>query len=105
MVISGGVNIYPAEVEAALLEHPAIADCAVFGVPDPEFGETLVACVESPSAIEPDALRAFLRERIASYKVPRHLVVTAHLAREETGKIMKRRLREQFLAEHMAKAD
>lgn len=105
MVISGGVNIYPAEVEAALLEHPDVADCAVFGVPDAEFGEALVACVQGPASLSPDALRAFLRERIAGYKVPRHLVVTAHLAREETGKIMKRRLREQFLAEHTAKAD
>ncbi len=98
MVISGGVNIYPAEVEAALLEHPGVGDCAVFGVPDPEFGEALVAHVQADAALTPDAVKAFLRERIAGYKVPRHVVVSGYLPREETGKIMKRRLRENFLA-------
>ena len=99
MVISGGVNIYPAEVEAALLEHPDVADCAVFGVPDPEFGEALVAHVQCDAALAPDAIMAFLRARIAGYKVPRHIVVTAALPREETGKIMKRRLKDAFLAD------
>lgn len=97
MVISGGVNIYPAEVEAALLEHPAIADCAVFGVPDAEFGEALVAHVEAGADLSPAAVQAFLRQRIAGYKVPRHVVITDALPREETGKIMKRKLREGFM--------
>jgi long-chain acyl-CoA synthetase len=97
MVISGGVNIYPAEIEAVLLEHPAIADCAVFGVPDPEYGEALVAHVQPHAAIEAGEVRAFLRGRLAGYKVPRHIVMTPSLPREETGKIMKRRLREAFL--------
>jgi len=99
MVISGGVNIYPAEVEAALLEHPDVTDCAVFGVPDPEFGEALVAHVQCDAALAPDAIKTFLRARIAGYKVPRHIVVTAALPREETGKIMKRRLKDAFLAD------
>jgi len=103
MVISGGVNIYPAEVEAALLEHPGITDCAVFGVPDPEFGESLVAHVEGDASLGPDAIRAFLRERIAGYKVPRHIVITDRLPREETGKIMKRKLRDAFLLEGAAR--
>jgi long-chain acyl-CoA synthetase len=98
MIITGGVNVYPAEVEAALLEHPQVADCAVFGTPDPEFGEVVVAVIQSAVALDADELRDFLRERIAGYKVPRHFAVTGHLAREETGKIMKRRLREEFLA-------
>lgn len=102
MVISGGVNIYPAEVEAALLEHPMIADCAVFGVPDPEYGEALVAHLQSDEDLSADAVKAFLRERVAGYKVPRHIRVTRALPREETGKIMKRRLREAFLADAMA---
>lgn len=97
MVISGGVNIYPAEVEAALLEHSAIADCAVFGVPDPEFGEALVAHVQSDEALQVEAVQHFLRERIAGYKVPRHIILTQALPREETGKIMKRKLKEAFL--------
>lgn len=99
MVISGGVNIYPAEVEAALLEHPLVADCAVFGVPDPEYGEALVAYVQSDEDMPADTLKAFLRHRIAGYKVPGRIVVTPLLPREETGKIMKRRLRDSFLAE------
>lgn len=97
MVISGGVNIYPAEVEAALLEHPGVTDCAVFGVPDPEFGEALVAHIQADEALSPEEVKAFLRGRIAGYKVPRHIVVSNALPREETGKIMKRRLRENFL--------
>ena len=99
MVISGGVNIYPAEVEAALLEHPGVSDCAVFGIPDPEFGEALVAHVEADDGVKPDELKAFLRRRIAAYKVPRHVVISDALPREETGKIMKRRLRDNFLAD------
>lgn len=99
MVISGGVNIYPAEVEAALLEHPDIADCAVFGVPDPEFGEALVAHVQTDAELPAETVQAFLRARIAGYKVPRHIVITRALPREETGKIMKRKLKEAFMAE------
>ena len=99
MVISGGVNIYPAEIEAALLHHPAIADCAVYGVPDAEFGEALVAHIQSDAALSLQAVQAFLRGRIAGYKVPRHIVVTRVLPREATGKIMKRKLRAAFLAE------
>ncbi|WP_016747581.1 AMP-binding protein [Rhizorhabdus wittichii] len=98
MLISGGVNIYPAEIEAALLEHRAIGDCAAFGVPDPEYGEAPVAYVQPAGAIDAGAVRAFLRGRLAGYKVPRHIVLTDALPREETGKIMKRKLREQFLA-------
>ena len=102
MVISGGVNIYPAEIEAALLEHPDIADCAVFGVPDPEYGETLAAQLQSSADLSVEAVRSFLKERIASYKVPRHIAIVAALPREETGKIMKRRLREIFLGQETA---
>lgn len=97
MVISGGVNIYPAEVEAALLGHPDIADCAVFGVPDQEFGEALVAHVQTAAELSAETVQTFLRDRIAGYKVPRHIQITPALPREETGKIMKRKLREAFL--------
>jgi len=98
MVISGGVNIYPAEIEAALLTMPAVADCAVFGIPDPEFGEALAAAVQLRDGQRASAeqIQSFLRERIANYKVPR--VVTFHdsLPREESGKIFKRLLREPY---------
>ena len=100
MVISGGVNIYPAEIEAALMTMPAVADCAVFGIPDAEFGEALAAAVQlrNDHRASCEEIQAFLRERIANYKVPR--VVTFHdsLPREESGKIFKRLLREPYWA-------
>ena len=99
MVISGGVNIYPAEIEAALVTMPGVADGAVFGVPDEEFGEALVAAVQPVPGAELDAARvqAWLRERLAGYKVPRTVVFHAEFPREDTGKIFKRKLREPWL--------
>ena len=96
MVISGGVNIYPAEIESVLQTMPGIADCAVFGIPDAEFGEGLAAAVQlcPGHSIEGAQVQAFLRERIANYKVPRIVEIHALLPREDTGKIFKRRLRE-----------
>jgi long-chain acyl-CoA synthetase len=100
MVISGGVNIYPAEIEAALLGMPAVADCAVFGIPDAEFGEALAAAIElRPGARASEAeVQQFLRGRLAGYKVPRVVTFHAVLPREESGKIFKRRLREPYWA-------
>jgi long-chain acyl-CoA synthetase len=100
MVISGGVNIYPAEIEAALATLPGVVDCAVFGVPDEEFGEALVAAVQpaDDASLTPELVRAFLRERLAGYKVPRTVVFRSDLPREETGKIFKRKLRDLHLA-------
>jgi len=98
MVISGGVNIYPAEIEAALLDLPGVRDCAVFGIPDEEFGETLCAHIEpEPGArLDAGAIRASLRERIADLKVPRLIRFDTDLPREDSGKIMKRKLREPY---------
>jgi long-chain acyl-CoA synthetase len=98
MVISGGVNIYPAEIEAVLITMPQVADCAVFGIPDAEFGEALAAHVQphNGAAIERDAVRAFLKARIADYKVPRVIEFSDALPREESGKIFKRRLRDPY---------
>lgn len=99
MVISGGVNIYPAEIEGVLAEHPDIADCAVFGIPDPVFGEALVAMVQPrPGAgRDPDGIRTFLAGRLASYKVPARIEFRDALPREESGKIRKRLLRDALL--------
>jgi long-chain acyl-CoA synthetase len=98
MVISGGVNIYPAEIEQVLLEMPGVQDCAVFGIPHDEFGEALAAAVQPRAgvAVAADAVQHYLRERLAGYKVP--AVVTFHevLPREDTGKIFKRKLREPY---------
>jgi long-chain acyl-CoA synthetase len=98
MVISGGVNIYPAEIEQALVQCPGVRDCAVFGIPDDDLGETLMAVVEpAPDAtISAEEVRAFLGKRIASYKVPRNITFQESLPREESGKIFKRRLRDPF---------
>jgi long-chain acyl-CoA synthetase len=99
MVISGGVNIYPAEIEAVLAMLSGVADCAVFGIPDEEFGESLVAAIQPVDGadLRPDAIRAFLRDRLASYKVPRAVTFLAQFPREDTGKIFKRKLKDQYL--------
>ena len=98
MVISGGVNIYPAEIESVLHTMPGVADCAVFGIPDTEFGEALAAAVQPQPGMQFDAaaVQSFLRERIANYKVPRVVDIHRQLPREDTGKIFKRKLRDPY---------
>jgi long-chain acyl-CoA synthetase len=98
MIISGGVNIYPAEIEAELLKMPGVADCAVFGIPDEEYGEAVCAVVQPAegSDLSEGAVRAYLREHVAGYKVPRRVELAADLPREDSGKIFKRKLREPF---------
>ena len=100
MVISGGVNIYPAEIEAALQMMPGVADSAVFGVPDEEFGEALACVVQAApgAALDAAAVQAYLKTRLASYKVPHQVYFHAELPREDTGKIFKRKLREPYWA-------
>jgi long-chain acyl-CoA synthetase len=98
MVISGGVNIYPAEIEAALHAIPGVQDCAVFGIPDDEFGEALMAVVEPQAGVTLDTagIRAQLRASLADYKVPKHVEILKDLPREDSGKIFKRRLRDPY---------
>jgi acyl-CoA synthetase (AMP-forming)/AMP-acid ligase II len=95
MIISGGENIYPAEVESALFGHPAVADVAVIGVPDEQWGETVKAIVvQKPGAsVSAGELIGFAHERIAGYKVPRSVDFVAALPRNAAGKILKRELR------------
>lgn len=97
MVISGGVNIYPAEIENELLKHPKITDCAVIGVPDAEYGEKLLALVELSGAAESmeKELAAWLHGKLASYKLPRSFVFQS-LPRDDNGKIAKRKLRDRY---------
>ena len=100
MVISGGVNIYPAEIEAALLALDGVRDCAVFGIPHEEFGESLCAYIELEPGVALDdaAMRTFLGERLAAYKVPQTIHFARELPREDSGKIIKRRLRDPYWA-------
>ncbi len=100
MVISGGVNIYPAEIEAAILDFPGVRDCAVFGIPDDEFGEAVAALIEPQAgrSIGETDLRAHLGKHLAKYKVPRLIEFRRNLPREDTGKIFKRKLREPYWA-------
>ncbi|MDF3319725.1 acyl-CoA synthetase [Rhodococcus sp. C3V] len=98
MIISGGVNVYPAEIEACLMSHPQVADVAVFGLPDPEMGECVHAVVEPHSFLAGDddlviELRTYLRERLAGYKVPRSIEFARELPRLESGKVKKNDLR------------
>jgi acyl-CoA synthetase (AMP-forming)/AMP-acid ligase II len=101
MIITGGVNVYPAEVEQVLAEHPAVADVAVFGIPDDEWGEAVKAAVElAPGhAPGPELERAILdfgREHLARYKVPRSVDFEARLPRHESGKLYVRKLRDPY---------
>ena len=97
MVISGGVNIYPAECERILADHPAVTDVALFGIPDDEMGERLVGLVSLEDATTtPDELVEFCRRSIAGYKVPRHLVVVPEVPRSPMGKVDKRSARRQL---------
>ena len=101
LIISGGVNIYPAEVDAVLLEHDAVRDAATIGVPDPEWGEAVKAVVELQEGVEPSPglaqeLMEFTRDRLAHYKCPRSVDFVDALPREDTGKIFKRKLRDQY---------
>jgi long-chain acyl-CoA synthetase len=98
MVISGGVNIYPAEIENVLIGMDGVRDCAVFGIPDDEFGERLCACVEpeSRAMLTPAAVQDYLRRRLANFKVPKDIQFLDALPREATGKIFKRKLRDPY---------
>ena len=100
MIVSGAENIYPAEVENALHEHPAVADCAVIGVPDAKWGEAVKAIVVKKAEVTPDELIAFARERIAGYKVPKSIDFIDVLPRNPSGKILKKDLREPYWAGH-----
>lgn len=105
MIISGGVNIYPAEVEGVLSTHPKVSDVAVIGLPDAEWGESVAAVVELVAGAEgtpnlADELIAFCRERLAGYKCPRTVEFRDELPRSEAGKLYKRWLRDELTPPH-----
>ncbi|HEX6312490.1 MAG TPA: AMP-binding protein [Acidimicrobiia bacterium] len=101
VIISGGVNIYPAEIDAVLLEHPAVGDVATIGIPDEEWGEAVLAVVEPgdghvASTELGNELLAFCRQRLAGFKCPRRVDFVAELPRQDNGKIYKRILRDRY---------
>ena len=98
MIISGGVNIYPAEIEAVLYAHTQVIDAAVFGIPDDEWGESVYAIVQAKpgETIELDELRAFVDARIGGYKRPRRYEIREELPRTDAGKLLKRVMRDEF---------
>ena len=103
MIISGGVNIYPQEIEDVILQHPEIADVAVIGVPNEDFGEEVKAVVQlgnpaGASAALSAEIIAFCRERLSAFKCPRSVDFMAELPRQPTGKLYKRLLRDKYLA-------
>ncbi|WP_051516137.1 AMP-binding protein [Candidatus Blastococcus massiliensis] len=110
LIISGGVNVYPAEVEAVLITHPSVGDVGVIGVPDPEWGESVKAVVElqpgyQPSAALAEELLAWTRDRLAHFKCPRTVDFVPELPRTPSGKLSKRVLREQFRRQAAAGTD
>jgi malonyl-CoA/methylmalonyl-CoA synthetase len=100
LIISGGYNVYPAEIESFLNDLPGVAESAVVGVPHPDFGEVGVAVVVPKNGVELDAASIVgnLKSRLANFKIPKHCVVTAELPRNTMGKVQKNLLREQFRA-------
>jgi fatty-acyl-CoA synthase/long-chain acyl-CoA synthetase len=100
MVISGGMNIYPAEVEAALESHPAIYEAAVFGIPSEEWGELVHAAVVARlgASLTADEVVAHARAHLAGYKVPRSVSFHVELPKTGSGKVLKRELREPYWA-------
>jgi len=100
MIISGGVNIYPAEIENVLVQLPEVMDCAVFGIPDEDFGEAVAAAVQrtSGAALSETDIRSYLKQHMAGYKVPKVIDFHETLPREDTGKIFKRLLRDPYWA-------
>jgi len=103
MIITGGVNVYPAEIEGELVCHPKVADVAVFGVPHPDWGEEIKAVVQPADGVEPstaltEELLAFAGTRLAKFKLPRTIDYLAELPRDPNGKLYKRRLRDPYWA-------
>ncbi len=103
MIISGGVNIYPQEIENVLTMHPSVLDCAVIGVPDQEMGESVLAVIHAAKSVMagPDLAQEitdFLKERLARYKIPRRIEFSEDLPRTPTGKLVKGKLKEKYTA-------
>ena len=101
MIISGGVNIYPSEVESVLLQHPKVGDAAVFGIPNEDWGEEVKAVIEPAPGVEPSPALAqeimeFCLKNAAKYKCPKSIDFIASMPRDPNGKLYKRKLRDPY---------
>jgi long-chain acyl-CoA synthetase len=101
MIISGGVNIYPSEIEGELLKHPKVGDVAVFGVPNDDWGEEVKAVIEPAPGVEAgpslaDEILVFCAKNIAKYKTPRSIDFVDAMPRDPNGKLYKRKLRDPY---------
>jgi bile acid-coenzyme A ligase len=96
-VVVGGANVYPAEVECALEEHPAVRSCAVIGLPDEDLGQRLHALVETAAPVSDEELRAHLAQHLVSYKIPRSFERVREPLRDDAGKLRRSALREARL--------
>jgi len=96
MVITGGFNVYSTEVEQAVMQHPAVQDCAVVGLPDERWGERLAAVVQlrSGEELDPDTLKAFVRQRLGGVKTPKQVEVWDDLPRSKVGKVLKSEIKQ-----------
>jgi long-chain acyl-CoA synthetase len=94
LIIRGGYNVYPREVEEVLYEHPAVAEAAVVGVPHDELGEEIAACValKDGQSVTPEELQTYVKGQVAAYKYPRHVWIVDALPKGPTGKILKREI-------------
>jgi bile acid-coenzyme A ligase len=99
MIVTGGANVYPAEVEAALEQHPGVRSSAVIGLPDDDLGQRVHAIVDAPEGVGEAELRAHLAERLVRYKVPRSFEYVAQPLRDDAGKLRRSALREARLHE------
>ena len=99
MIITGGENVYPREVEEVLYTYAEVEECAVIGVPDREWGERVTACIvpKKGGSVVPDELKAFLKARLSAFKVPKDYIQLKELPKSSTGKILKRQLRQKFV--------
>jgi acyl-CoA synthetase (AMP-forming)/AMP-acid ligase II len=102
MIISGGFNVYPSEVEQVMWSHPAVQECAVIGLPHPEWGETVTAFVElnEGADVTEEQLRVFARERLGGIRAPKHVAIVSELPRSPTGKVLKKDLRTPYWSGH-----
>jgi long-chain acyl-CoA synthetase len=98
MIITGGENVYPREVEEFLYQHPDVQECAVVGLPDRDWGERVTAFIVPHKGRQPDpaAFKSFLKEQLAGFKVPKEYVVVDELPKNNAGKLLKRKIKEMY---------